>query len=287
MDTLNVILLLATALALLFAFVIAGKVRTATEKASAADAARQAQEGKLSALRQELANLKEDNQRKMKALEEARENAKKRLRKDAQKGEGEPSSDGNASDSEVDRLKRTLSAMESQIRGMKEDADRGAQAIKAAAEAESQRELAKMQDAIEKLEDQLAQAKGESNRRRQTLSKQLAAPVDLTALPTEVVGELSRLFRKTEQHEKMHGILQGKYQLAQERYQELQRRYFAVCRELALVAVPNSQSSDEEAQQLAESVVQASDALSAQSEHHHAAPAERSEAPSTSEETPQ
>lgn len=283
MDTLHVILILIAAVAVMFAFVIAGKVKNAAEKVNAAESARQALDGKLNAVRQELASLKEDNQRKAKALDEARENAKKRLRKDAQKSDGDAPLEAD-NDSELSRLKRTLAAMESQIRSMKDDSNQAAVALKASIDAEYQNEKAKLSETIEKLEDQLAQAKGEANKRRQNLSKQLAAPVDLTTLPTEVVSELSRLFRKTEQHEKMHGILQGKYQLAQERYQELQRRYFAVCRELALVAMPGAETTDADAQKLAESVVQASDALSTEA-HQSASTENGTPAPSPEQTT--
>jgi chromosome segregation ATPase len=266
MDTLTVVLIVIAALAAMYAFFNLNKARAAVDKVSGLESARHSSEAKLNATRQELTALKEDNQRKSKSLEEARENAKKKLRKDAQKGDAESAIETNSGDSEVDRLKRTLGAMESQIRSMRDDAQRAEQALKASIESEHAKETVRLKNAIEGLEDQVEHAKGESNKRRQNVAKQMTTPVDLTALPTEVVGELSRLFRKNEQHEKMHGILQGKYQLAQERYQELQRRYFAVCRELALVALPQSESTDEEAQKLAESVVQASDALSAQME---------------------
>lgn len=263
MEPLNIILIVAICLMILALVVLSQKARAATENASKAENDRQSQEGKLNALRQEVSSLKEESQRKARALEEARDNAKRRLRKDAQKGDFEVSND-SGSDSETDRLKRSLSAMESQIRNMKDESLSATHAVRASVEAEKDSEIAKMKEAIDRLEDQLAQAKGETNKRRQNVSKQMAAPVDLTQLPSEVINELSRLFRKNEQHEKMHGILQGKYQLAQERYQELQRRYFAVCRELALVARPQENVSDEQAQHLAESVVEASDSLSSE-----------------------
>jgi len=263
MDTLNVILLIIIGLMALGFVILSGKARSATQNASTAQAERQSQEGKLNALRQEVSALKEDSQRKAKALEEARDTAKKRLRKDAQKGDSEVLSD-NTGDSETERLKLSLSAMESQLRNIKDESLQASHAVRASVEAEKDSEIAKMKEAMDKLEDQLAHAKGESNKRRQNVSKQMATPVDVTQLPSEVINELSRLFRKNEQHEKMHGILQGKYQLAQERYQELQRRYFAVCRELALVARPQDNVSDEQAQHLAESVVEASDSLSSE-----------------------
>lgn len=266
MDALNVILIVIAVIGAAFGFLSLNKAREALGKAKESEQNRQSQESKLSGLRQEVSQLKEENQRRAKMLEEARENAKRKLRKDAQKGEADASPESTNGDSETDRLKRTLNAMESQIRSMKEEAQHSGDAIKTSLEGVHKQEVAKLRAMIENLEMQVEQAKGETSKRRQNLSKQLAAPVDLTQLPTEVVGELSRLFRKTEQHEKMHGILQGKYQLAQERYQELQRRYFAVCRELALVARPDAEATDEEAQKLAESVVQASDALSAQKE---------------------
>lgn len=265
METILIILAVVAALAVLFTFIALGKAKAATQKVEAAESARQSLESKLNGVKQEISSLKEDNQRKAKALDEARDNAKKRLRKDAQKSDLETAEDG-ASDSEIDRLKRTLAAMESQIRSMKEGSEQSVMAAKTAMEAAHSKEIAKLNDELEKLEEQVSQAKGETNKRRQNLSKQLATPVDLAALPTEVVGELARLVRKTEQHEKMHGILQGKHQLAQERYQELQRRYFAVCRELALVALPKSEASDEDARKLAESVVEASDSLLMQKE---------------------
>lgn len=264
MDTLNVVLLIVIGLMALVFVVLSGKVKSSTQKAASAEAERQAQEGKLNSLRQEVSALKEDSQRKAKALEEARENAKKKLRKDAQKGEQETETEILTGDSETERLKRSLAAMESQLRNFKDESLQATQAVRASVESEKSSEISKLNEKIEQLEEHLAQAKGESNKRRQNVSKQMVTPVDLTQLPPEVINELSRLFRKNEQHEKMHGILQGKYQLAQERYQELQRRYFAVCRELALVAAPQSEVSDEDAKRLAESVVEASDSLASE-----------------------
>ena len=279
MEMILIILAVVAASAALFSFVALGKVKAANQKAESVEAARQSLESKLNGVRQEISSLKDDNQRKTKALDEARDNAKKRLRKDAQKSDSEGADDAS-SDSEIDRLKRTLAAMESQIRTMKESSEQSVVAATSAIEAAHSKELAKLKNEIESLEDQVSQAKGETNKRRQNLSKQLATPVDLAALPTEVVGELARLMRKTEQHEKMHGILQGKHQLAQERYQELQRRYFAVCRELALVALPKAETSDEDARQLAESVVEASDSLSMQKEKSEAMKQAAAEEPS-------
>jgi chromosome segregation ATPase len=277
MDMTLLLVVVAAVLAIV-SFVFFGKMKAATAQALAEGAQRTSLDSKLNALRQEVSKLKEDNQRKNKLLDEARENARKKLRKEAQK-EGNDGGVVVDDDSEIGRLKRTLSAMESQIRTMKESADQGVQAAKTALESEHQKELSALQNQIEKLEEALSLAKGESNKRRQQLSKQLATPVDLSTVPSEVVSELSRLMRKAEQHEKMHGILQGKQQLAQERYQELQRRYFAVCRELALVALPQTEATDEAAQKLAESVVEASDALAAS----HQAPAEHGEGSSHSE----
>lgn len=244
---------------------VSTKMKSATKKVAESETAKQTLEAKLASLRQEVSSLKEDNQRKSKSLEEVRETAKKKLRKDAQKLDAENNAPDFGTD-ETERLKRTLAAMESQIRTMRENAEQTIESVKADLEVAHAKELSRLNAEFEKVEAQLDYAKGESNKRRQNLSKQLATPVDLAEVPTEVVGELSRLMRKTEQYEKMHGILQGKHQLAQEKYQELQRRYFAVCRELALVALPNEVNTDESARRLAERVVEASDSLSNQKE---------------------
>lgn len=60
--------------------------------------------------------------------------------------------------------------------------------------------------------------------------------LDFTTLPSNVVMEMIKFYKRAKQYERLYGLTRGKVQLAQERYFDLQRRYFAVCRELALMA---------------------------------------------------
>lgn len=253
---LAIIFLLLAAFACILAFSFYSKAKKAEEALSRTKQGQNVQDGKLDQTRQEISSLKEELNRKNKLLEEAREQARRKLRKEGQKQE-QPAISAPSPDQ--DHARRNLAAMESQVALLKQDFDQQLAKAKEVALAESTSAANKLKEEIAKLQSELSRAKNDSQKKRNQLAKDLAQEIDLSALPQEVVGELGRLYRKAEQHERLHGLLQGKFQLAQERYLELQRRYFAVCRELAVVANKEDLHTDKDVRQFAEGVIAESD----------------------------
>ena len=122
MDPVTLILVVAVVALVLVSFVSVGKVSDLRRKLDEAGADQTAQSTKLDALRKELGTAREDLSKKTKALEEARTQAKKKLKKQAQKdkaagkNETEPESASSAeSREEIARLKKALDAMEVQV----------------------------------------------------------------------------------------------------------------------------------------------------------------------------
>jgi hypothetical protein len=79
--------------------------------------------------------------------------------------------------------------------------------------------------------------------------------IDLKTLPDEAACEFARVFRKAEQHERLHGIARAKLHLAQEKFTDLQKRYFSVCRELAVAVGNQNDIEPTAARDIAEKIV--------------------------------
>ena len=232
-------------------------------------------EKRIDELRAELTTAKEEAHRKQKLLEEVREEAKKKLRRDGKKADREEEQKGNGMDPrdvEIQGLKKGLASIESQLNQMKTElAQKTAELdqlrgdAKGATEGATQardeertraRSLAEENSNLKRTLDELRAAKKKDSERPELPGTAL----DLKALPTEAVQELARYFRKGEEFERLYAVAQGQVQLSQDRFQELQRRYFAVCRELALAA-GQKPGTDAEAKTAAEGVVSGTDQL--------------------------
>lgn len=228
---------------------------------------------RLEALRKELGNAKEELQKKTKALETAKDEARKKARREGKKAKAEEQArdkadaprtdDGN--DAESKRLKKALAAVEQQLATLRAEADtEKAQAVEEA-KAELASALADSQEKAEASQQRLDELRATIKRKEDSRPAVPGSSLDLKALPKEAVEELARYYRKGEEFERLYGVSQGKLLLSQERQQELQRRYYAVCRELALLAGSSASEnpSDEEAREIAETVVNQSDAAMA------------------------
>jgi hypothetical protein len=229
-------------------------------------------EKKLADARAEIAAAKEETQRKQKQLEEARDEAKKKLARAGRKAEREEEAakGPDPRDVEIAGLKKGLSSLESQLNAAKRDVDKAQSDLdRVRADAKADVEGAAKGRDVERsrtstLSEENAALKKTLEELRMSKKKEAERPeipgtsLDLKSLPPEAVQELARYFRKGEEFERLYAVAQGQLQLAQDRFLELQRRYFAVCRELALAAGAQPQS-DEEAKKLAEGAVAGSD----------------------------
>ncbi len=255
--TITVILLLALALAILFAFACQAKTKEAFRTASEVKKVSETQDGKLANLRQELSGLREELARKNKALDEARDMAKKKLRKQAQKDDNDDARElslDSASGEESERLKKTLQAVELQMRSMQEEIEKAKQAARTEAAQEFEQKANSYKEEIRRLDNQLRTHSNRAAKNKEGL-QEAGFAIDLEALPANVVAELAKLYRKSQNTEKVWGLTQGKLQMAQERFAELQKRYFAVCRELAVVAGREHSIAEEEARDVAEDII--------------------------------
>lgn len=209
-----------------------------TELANARVAKKLAEE-KFSSFRQELSVLKEENAKKTKQLEELRDNAKRRLRKDAQKQDM----------TEIENMTESSNPTPS--------FDLALKTVQQQAQEAHQEELNKLkahyQERVAKLENQLGQRKQNAEKSKKSLEDKLIAPVE--GLPEDVILELGRFQRKAEHAEKLLAATRGKLQMSQERFSEMQKRYFGVCRELALASGQALGASDEEIRNQAEDLV--------------------------------
>ncbi|MBH1988955.1 MAG: hypothetical protein I8H75_05160 [Myxococcaceae bacterium] len=196
-------------------------------------------EDKVANFRAELALLKEENVKKTKQLEELRDNAKRRLRKEGRK------QDIEETDGMLDNQEQTPSF------------DLALKTVQQQAEEAHQVELGKLkahyQERIAKLENQVGQRKQNVEKSKKNLENAIVVPVE--DLPEEVALEMGRMQRKAEHAEKLLAATRGKLQMSQERFSEMQKRYFGVCRELALASGQALGTSDEEVRVQAEDLV--------------------------------
>lgn len=227
--------------------------------ASAADDALKTTEKKLAELRAELATQKEKVTAKQKELDELRDQQKAKARREGKK-EASIAEEKKADprDVEIQSLRKGMAALESQLNALKrESAALGAREADLTSKASADVEGAKKSAESERgrraaLEAEVAQLKSTIDELRATIRKADARPdvpgtsIDLKSLPTPVVQELARFFRKGEEFERLYTVAQSQLQLEKDRTLEIQRRYFAVCRELAVHAgVPSSAPTGE------------------------------------------
>ena len=218
---------------------------------TASDDAIKAVEKKLAEARTELTSHKEKLAQKQKELEEIKEQARVKARREGKK-EAASAEDKKTStdprDVEIQSLRKGMAALESQLNTVKreaaaKDAQEANMTSKSAADVEgAQKVAAGERERRQTLEEQNADLRRTIDELRSAIKKVEARPdipgtsIDLKALPTPVVQELARFFRKGEEYERLHTVAQSQLQLEKDRTLEIQRRYFAVCRELAVHA---------------------------------------------------
>lgn len=253
--TLELILGIALFALTLLTIVNYQRMRAALDKAKAIQSGQGEQNSKLSVLRQEIGTLKEDIAKKNRALEEMRENARKKLRRESMKSDDGAANESAADNTELERLRQALKAMEAQVHSVKQDGDKAATASRVQMEQDYNRQVHELKEEVKSLKSEISKR----NESRKKAVKMAGVVTNLETLPQDVVSEFARLARKAEQHEKLHSLAQGKFQLAQERFSELQKRYFAVCRELALAIGRDAMMSDQEARNSAEELVKSAE----------------------------
>ena len=226
---------------------LAGKTASGT----GSDDAIKAVEKKLAEARTELTSHKEKLAQKQKELEDIKEQARVKARREGKKEAAsaeEKKTSSDPRDVEIQSLRKGMAALESQLNTVKreaaaKDAQEANMTSKSAADVEgAQKAAAGERERRQTLEEQNADLRRTIDELRSAIKKVEARPdipgtsIDLKALPTPVVQELARFFRKGEEYERLHTVAQSQLQLEKDRTLEIQRRYFAVCRELAVHA---------------------------------------------------
>ncbi len=261
MSLLAVLLILIMAAAILSSVACINKAKATQVLLSKEQLARATLEEKFSSIKKECSIMKEDLSKKSKMLEEARDVAKRKLRKEGIKVNNEAElSSGNAEDCEIERLQGAIEAMKSQLGSMQNQSSIEANQARLEAKADFNKELMVYKQEINELNDQLGRRKQDADKQKRTL-KQSLPTIDIDALSEDAAKEIARLFRKSENYEKMHAASQGKLQLSIERFAEMQKRYYAVCRELALAVGGEANANEEQARNIAEDIVAAADTL--------------------------
>lgn len=213
-------------------------------------------EQKITTSRDDLKKSKEDLERERNALREARELTKKKLRRQAnaesdQKFQSEAAMNNTASDDS----QKAILALEAQIENMKREQTENEDTIRARLSAEMDKKNNERESEVESLKKKIADL-SEELKKQKRLMRPEGNKIDLKTLPDEAASEFARVFRKAEQHERLHGIARAKLHLAQEKFTELQKRYFTVCRELAVLAGDKSEDEPLAARDFAEKLVE-------------------------------
>lgn len=213
-------------------------------------------EKKVSSSRDELKKSKEELEREKNALRDARELSKKKLRRHAI-AEINPETLPNEAamtNKALDDKDKAISALEAQIEQLKREQNQNENAIKTRLAEESQKKESDNNVLVEELKKKI-ESLGEELKKQKRLMRPEGNKIDLKTLPDEAASEFARLYRKAEQHERLHGIARAKLHLAQEKFTELQRKYFSVCSELALLAGNKKNLEPKQARDIAEKIV--------------------------------
>lgn len=221
-------------------------------------------EQKIESSREELKRSKDELERGRSALVEARELHKKKLRR---QGQDQPSeNEAVMTNKIIDDSQMALNALEAQIEHMKNERSQGEESIRAQLEHEFNKKLENTTKESADLKKKINELQEELKKQKRMLRPE-GNKIDLKTLPDEAAGEFARLYRKAEQHERLHGIARAKLQLAQEKFTDLQKRYFSVCRELA-VSVGNNENIDvKDARDVAEKLVHEHEQENPQANH--------------------
>ncbi|MCA9506909.1 MAG: hypothetical protein KC505_00630 [Myxococcales bacterium] len=213
-------------------------------------------EEKIGDSRKELKKSKEELERAKTALVEARELTKKKLRRQKEH-DHHSNNDKEAVMTEKimnEDNDKALSALESQIEQLKKEQEQSEELIRAQCEQELNKKLEAAHSESDELKKKVNELQEEVKKQKRLLRPE-GNKIDLKTLPDEAAGEFARLYRKTEQLERLHGAARAKLLLAQEKFTDLQKRYFSVCRELAVSAGNDENIDLKEARDVAEKIV--------------------------------
>jgi DNA repair exonuclease SbcCD ATPase subunit len=223
-------------------------------------------EEKMDESRGELRKSKEELEREKNALREARELTKKKLRRhanaeiDLSNSQDEAAMNKNIS-LENNEQQKAILALETQVEELKKEKLQNEDEIRAHLSAEFSKKEEEKNAKIEESKKKITELQEEIKKQKRLMRPE-GIKVDLKTLPDEAACEFARVYRKAEQHERLHGIARAKLHLAQEKFTELQKRYFSVCRELAVLAGGQENLEPLAAREMAEKIVADSQGIS-------------------------
>lgn len=210
-------------------------------------------EDKISSSRNELRKSKEELEREKTSLRDARELAKKKLRRQANEETKEQQGGSAMIDNALEDSNKAIRALEAQIEQLKKEQVQNEQDVRERLMQEHKKEESGQALEIDNLKKKISELESDLKKQRRMMRPE-GNKIDLKTLPDEAAGEFARVYRKAEQHERLHGIARAKLHMAQEKFTELQKRYFAVCRELAVLAGNKSDIDPKAARDFAENV---------------------------------
>lgn len=212
-------------------------------------------ENKLETSRDDLKKSKEELEREKNALREARELNKKKLRRyGSEMDQVTPPHEADMTNKAFEDNQKAILAMEAQIDQLKKDQGHHEEAIRASLAEEMEKKQREKNSEIDELKKKISDLQDELKKQRRLMRPE-GNKIDLKTLPDEAASEFARVYRKAEQHERLHGIARAKLHLAQEKFTELQKRYFSVCRELAVLAGNKDDIEPKTAREIAEKIV--------------------------------
>jgi chromosome segregation ATPase len=194
-------------------------------------------------------------ERRRTELQDARELSKKKEKRQAMALQNvNLTGETNMSTRALEDSQKALSALESTIEELKRENLQKLEATKAEVALEFQKQQKEKDEELLRVKKELHDALEDLKKQKKLLRPQ-GNKIDLKTLPDEAASEFSRVFRKAEHHERLHGIARAKLHLAQEKFTTLQKRYFAVCRELAVAVGQNAEIEPTKARDVAEEIV--------------------------------
>ena len=212
-------------------------------------------EQKFDLSKEEFRKNKEELERKRTELQEFRELNKKKLKrlKESELSMNQDS-EANMSDRILDETNKTVLALEAMIESLKNEHEKEKANMQNMLQQDIENKQKEHQKNLEVFKADLNKLQEELKKQKR-LNRPEGCKIDLKQLPDEAASEFARLFRKAQQHERLHGVARAKLHLAQEKFTTLQKRYFEVCRELALAMGKNEASDPVKARDLAEEVM--------------------------------
>lgn len=211
-------------------------------------------ENKIESSRKELKKNKEELERERNSLRDARELAKKKLRRQTNEETKEQHGETAMMNNTLDENQKVIRALEAQIEQLKSEHLQNEQAMRLRLQEEFSKEQGEKATEFEELKKKISLLEADLKKQKRLMRPE-GNKIDLKVLPDEAASEFARLYRKAEQHERLHGIARAKLHLAQEKFTELQKRYFSVCRELAVMAGNKSDIEPKAARDVAEEIV--------------------------------